>query len=57
MSKTDIEIYNCEIKQKIKNTKYYSITFRCFKLDDLEDKCEDYGQNVKYLGGISDSDG
>ena len=34
--------------------KFYSITYRAFKLKDLEDKCEDYGQELVYNGGIVD---
>ncbi len=29
-----------------------SMTVRAFKLDSLEDLCEDYGQVVRYLGTI-----
>jgi arsenite methyltransferase len=33
---------------------FYSITVRAFKLDTLEDRCEDYGQTVTYKGTIED---
>lgn len=32
--------------------KFYSITFRCFKLRSLETLCEDYGQVATYKGGV-----
>ena len=32
---------------------FYSISVRAFKLDTLEDHCEDYGQTAEYLGTIS----
>ncbi len=39
MSKTNITVNNAEIKKKVSEIKFYSITYRCFKLDDLEDRC------------------
>ena len=33
---------------------FCSMTIRAFKLDDLEDICEDYGQAATYLGNIID---
>jgi arsenite methyltransferase len=32
--------------------RFYSATYRLFRLDDLEPACEDYGQAVIYRGGI-----
>ena len=34
------------------DAKFVSITYRLFKLHDLETLCEDYGQHATYLGGI-----
>ena len=34
------------------NAKFFSVTFRLFKLPDLETKCEDYGQFAIYKGTI-----
>jgi hypothetical protein len=39
INKSSICINNTEIQQKVNKTKYYSITYRCFKIDDLEDRC------------------
>jgi SAM-dependent methyltransferase len=36
------------------NIRFYSATYRLFKLDDLEDACEDHGQAVIYRGSIDD---
>lgn len=36
-------------------TTFWSMTVRAFKLDDLEDCCEDYGQVATYLGTIPDA--
>ena len=33
---------------------FYSVTVRAFKLPELEDLCEDYGQIATYRGGIPD---
>ncbi|GAB4333266.1 MAG: hypothetical protein Kow0037_11510 [Calditrichia bacterium] len=52
ISKTPIEISNPEIEQKAGMIDFYSITVRVFKLDDLEDLCEDYGQVGIYRGTV-----
>ncbi|MGH8165380.1 MAG: methyltransferase domain-containing protein, partial [Rhodanobacteraceae bacterium] len=39
------------IESKIGFARFESITWRVFKLD-LEDRCEDYGQSVTYLGTL-----
>ncbi|MCC6481778.1 MAG: methyltransferase domain-containing protein [Sphingomonadaceae bacterium] len=36
------------------NLRFYSATYRLFKLDGLESACEDYGQAVIYRGTIPD---
>lgn len=48
-----ITIQNKEIEKKLKGYEFRSVTARLFKLNDLDDICEDYGQAVKYMGGIS----
>ncbi|MCW8906974.1 MAG: methyltransferase domain-containing protein [Sedimenticola sp.] len=48
-----IAIGNDEIHHKIGHIDFYSATYRLFKLEGLESHCEDYGQAVVYLGGIS----
>ena len=37
---------------KLGSAKFFSATYRLFKLDDLEPMCEDYGQAVIYKGGV-----
>ncbi len=49
-----ITIDNPEIEAKIGMVDFYSVTVRAFKLDDLEDICEDYGQIATYHGTIAD---
>ena len=55
ISKRTIDIGNEEIKVLIENIAFYSITYRLWKLDGLEDTCEDYGHIAIYKGGILES--
>jgi SAM-dependent methyltransferase len=36
--------------------RFFSATYRLFKLDDLEPMCEDYGQAVIYKGGVPNAE-
>jgi arsenite methyltransferase len=47
-----ITIENDELSEKTGNIKFYSATYRLFKLHDLELACEDHGQSVVYRGTI-----
>lgn len=47
-----ITIENSELEEKVGNIKFFSVTYRLFKIDGLESDCEDYGQAVKYKGTI-----
>lgn len=51
-SDSEIEIHNEEIAQKLSDIRFFSATYRLFKLDELEPECEDYGQAVVYKGSI-----
>jgi SAM-dependent methyltransferase len=51
--KRRISLGNTEIEAKIGMVDFYSMTVRAFKLNDLEDICEDYGQVAVYQGAIS----
>ena len=51
----DIDLDNEEIEEKIGFAAFSSRTVRAFKLDDLEDICEDYGQSAYYDGSIPGS--
>ncbi len=48
----DIEIENAEIEEMVGMINFRSLTIRAFKLDVLEDVCEDYGQVATYMGTI-----
>lgn len=50
-----ITINNPELELKVGDIKFYSVTYRLFKLDQLETSCEEYGQAVRYKGDIAES--
>ena len=47
-----VSIGNPELAEKTGNIRFYSATYRLFKLHDLELACEDHGQSVVYRGTI-----
>mgnify|MGYP000058504268 CR=1 FL=1 len=47
-----ITVENKELEALLGNIKFFSVTYRLFKIDGLEKDCEDYGQAVTYKGGI-----
>lgn len=49
-----LEITDPKLTPRVGNLKFYSATYRLFKLDSLESACEDYGQAVIYRGSIPD---
>ena len=49
-----IAITNEAVKQKLGAAKFFSATYRLFKLDGLEAACEDYGQAVIYKGTVAE---
>jgi arsenite methyltransferase len=54
-TKRKVTIDNPEIRAKIGMIDFYSMTIRAFKLDSLEDICEDYGQVALYLGTMAEN--
>jgi arsenite methyltransferase len=54
VSSKPVGITNEAVKQKLGASKFFSATYRLFKLDGLEASCEDYGQAVVYKGDIAD---
>ncbi|MDE2028730.1 MAG: methyltransferase domain-containing protein [Candidatus Omnitrophica bacterium] len=52
VSKRKIAINDPIFAHKAGAVEFYSMTIRAFKLDDLEDRCEDYGQVAYYQGTI-----
>jgi len=47
-----ITISNKSIEKLIGHIKFYSATYRLFKINSLESSCEDYGQAVIYKGTV-----
>ena len=54
VSTAPIEITDPALAREVGAARFYSITFRAFKLP-LEDRCEDYGQVAVYRGTIPES--
>lgn len=50
-----INIDNPRIEGLVENIAFYSITYRLWKLEGLEDACEDYGHVAVYNGRIPES--
>ncbi len=51
-----ITVENEAMRQKLGQAKFFSATYRLFKLDGLEPACEDYGQAVIYRGGVAEQE-
>ena len=49
-----LTVDNESVLRKTEGYRFYSVTHRLFKLPGLEPACEDYGQAVKYLGGVAE---
>ncbi len=49
-----IDITDEAVKRKLGQAKFFSATYRLFKLSGLEPACEDYGQAVIYKGGLAE---
>jgi radical SAM/Cys-rich protein len=51
-----LAIGNQELAELLAPARFWSATWRLFKLDMLEPICEDFGQVVRYRGGIAEYD-
>jgi len=49
-------INDAELLAKIGSIKFFSASYRLFKIPELESACEDYGQAVIYKGGIENNE-
>lgn len=54
VSKRRMTLGNPGLEAKIGMVDFHSATVRAFKIADLEDICEDYGQTATYLGTLAD---
>lgn len=52
VSTSPITIQNEAVASRVGAARFTSVTYRLFKLDGLDDQCEDYGQSAVYRGGI-----
>ncbi|MBI3285628.1 MAG: methyltransferase domain-containing protein [Burkholderiales bacterium] len=52
-----LAITDPELAARTGNLRFFSATYRLFKLDGLESACEDYGQAVVYRGSIPEHRG
>ena len=50
-----LEILNPAIEKKLGMNEFVSSTVRAFKIESLEDRCEDYGQVATYLGTVAET--
>lgn len=48
-----ITVDDPRLAARVGNIRFFSATYRLFKLAGLEASCEDYGQAVRYRGGIA----
>jgi arsenite methyltransferase len=51
----DITIGSDDVQKLVGDIKFYSVTYRLFKLPTLETECEDFGQSVTYKGTVKES--
>jgi arsenite methyltransferase len=51
-----MEILNPQLEKLLSPIRFWSATYRLWKLEGLESICEDYGQVVRYKGGILESE-
>jgi len=49
-----LDITDAKLAARAGNIRFFSATYRLFKLDGLESACEDYGQAVIYRGTVMD---
>ncbi len=48
-----VTVEDAGLAAKLGDIRFYSVTYRLFRLEGLEPGSEDYGQSVRYLGGIA----
>ena len=53
MKSRPLAIENAKLQAKLGDRRFFSATYRLFKLDSLEPACEDYGQAVRYKGSVA----
>ncbi len=56
MTDRPLGIGDAAVAEKVAGHRFFSATYRLFKLGGLEPQCEDYGQAVRYRGTIPGSE-
>ncbi len=52
VKKSPVTVENKLIQAQLGTIQFFSLTIRAFKLEEIEDRCEDYGQEAFYLGTV-----
>jgi SAM-dependent methyltransferase len=55
MSRRRIDISNGDVRSRVGNIRFSSITYRLWKIEGLEDACEDFGHIAVYRGGVPEA--
>lgn len=55
MSRRGIAISEENVRDRVGNIRFSSITYRLWKIDDIEDACEDFGHIAVYRGGVPEA--
>lgn len=51
-----LRINNRDLRRRLIPAQFHAATYRLFKVEGLENACEDYGQAVIYQGGVDQAD-
>lgn len=49
-----VTVNNDQLKEKTGQIQFFSVTYRLFKNSKLESDCEEYGQAIRYRGGMKE---
>ncbi len=52
VSQSQISVDNQKVEETLGDIKFYSITVRAYKIPEMEDRCEDYGEEAIYKGTL-----
>jgi len=55
VSRRRISISNEDVRDRVGNIRFSSITYRLWKIDNIEDACEDFGHIAVYRGGVREA--
>lgn len=52
LARRNLSVASDDVRERVGTARFASLTIRAFKLDSLEDRCEDFGQIATYRGTI-----